>query len=118
MDALIPSPRIFGRTWTAEQLTALGDAYEAVLDYEEHGNARLRLVNYARLVDYEAIQAIIVSVFGSIAGRYWTASGLRLAQLALSFPHLITELQRELLLSPLLAAEALDTPSTTGAIAA
>lgn len=102
-----PADRILGRPWTPEQLHALAEKDRQVQRHVEYARARMALAAHAPFIDAAGVRAMVTRTLRTTAGTYWIIAALHLAQLALACPHLLTPLQRDLLLAPLEAAEAL-----------
>lgn len=107
METILISNRISGRAWTPEQLHALAEADRKAQRHVEHMAARVALANHSHLVDVRKLGTLVADCLGTSAGTYWMAAALHLAQLAIAFPQLLTDVQRALLLAPLEAAERL-----------
>ncbi|RAX45288.1 hypothetical protein DQ354_11140 [Arthrobacter sp. AQ5-06] len=105
MESILHSRRIVGRTWTPEQLHALAVTDREAQRQVEHRSARIALVDRAHLVDADRIRSIVVESMGGIAGTYYMVAALHLAELAITYPQLLTDTQYNVLLAPLEAAE-------------
>jgi hypothetical protein len=97
--------RIFCRSWSAAQLRAAAEADRNAQRYGAHMSARIALAGSAHLVDPAPIRSMVAACMGGVAGTYYIVAALHLAQLAILLPHLLTDTQYRLLLSPLEAAE-------------
>jgi hypothetical protein len=105
MENTLHSRRIVGRTWTPEQLYVLAATDREAQRHVEHMSARIALVDRAHLVDADRIRSIVVECMGGIAGTYYMVAALHLAELAITYPQLLTDTQYNVLLAPLEAAE-------------
>lgn len=103
--AALPEARIFDQPWTADQLRAVEAAQSYAGEDTQHYPARRALFGYALCVDVKRIRAMVSDVMGGIEGTYYITAALCDAHLAISFPHLLTDYQRDVLLSPLVAGE-------------
>ena len=97
--------RTLDRHWTRGQLQAAADMDRAVQKRPEHMLARMALANEADSLNVETIRGNVARSMGGVAGTYYVVAALHLAYLALAFPNLLTDTQRNLLTAPLKAAE-------------
>ncbi|MBP2215097.1 hypothetical protein [Arthrobacter sp. CAN_C5] len=104
---VVPAERIVGTAWTAEQLRATADCYDTIRSHTLYASTAVRLASRTRLIDTSAARSIVTGVMGGIHGTSWMVAALTTAQLALSFPELLTDEQTALLLAPLAADESL-----------
>jgi hypothetical protein len=104
---IAPAERITGTPWTAAQLRAVAECYETIQSHTLYGGAAVRLASRARLIDRSALTSLVAGTMGGREGTYWMVAAMTTAQLALSFPELLTEAEVSLLLAPLAAGERL-----------
>lgn len=102
-----PAARIFDRTWTADQLGALEPALMEAARNSQHEAGRRAFHRLGLTIDRDRIKTMVNDVLGWY-GTYYTQAALADAHLAISYPELLTDRQRELLLAPLVAAEAIE----------
>lgn len=105
------SARTIDRRWTRGQLQAAADMDRAVQRDPQHMVARMALANHVCSSDLERIRKNVVRSLGGVAGTYYIVAALHLAYLASSFPSLLTDVQQDLLMAPLVAAEKADGPA-------
>jgi hypothetical protein len=105
--AVLPAPQIFDRPWTREQLLGAAEASRESEEHTDYRGAARAMVGRGRSVDLPRIRALVSAVMGGTEGIYYICCSLYGAHLAISFPELFTDRQRQLLLAPLAAAEAL-----------
>lgn len=97
--------RNLDRLWTRSQLHAAAEMDRRVQKHPQHMLARMALADHAASVSLNRIRSSVTLSFGGTAGAYYIVAALHLAYLALSFPQLLTDTQRALLVAPLEAAE-------------
>ncbi len=102
---IVPADRILGTAWTVEQLRAMAECYETIQSHTLYASTAVRLASRTRLIDRPALRSMVTGIMGGIPGTYWMVAALTTAQLALSFPELLTEDQTSLLLAPLADSE-------------
>ncbi|MBP2216960.1 hypothetical protein [Arthrobacter sp. CAN_C5] len=85
----------------------MAECYEVTQSHILFRCAAVRLASRTRRIDSPALRSMVTGIMGGVEGTYWVVAALTMAQLALSFPELLTEAQASLLLAPLVAAESL-----------
>ncbi|MHA7274876.1 hypothetical protein ACX80Z_15800 [Arthrobacter sp. TMT4-20] len=113
----LPAPQIFDRTWSRHQLLAIEAAGESAQENTQHAPARRVLAKYGTCIDRDRIRSMVSQTMGGVEGTYFITAALCHAHLAISFPDLLTDYQRDLLLGPLAAGDAV-MASALGAAAA
>ena len=104
---IVSADRIVGAAWSVEQLRAMAECYEVIQSHTLYSSTAVRLASRTGLIDRSSVSSMVTATMGGIGGTYWMVAALTTAQLALSFPHLLTEEQISLLLTPLTVAESL-----------
>lgn len=101
----LPAARIFDRVWTQDQLRAVESENHYAAQDVQHFPARLALSGHGLSIDGRRIRALVEEVMGGREETYYIVAALCHAHLAISFPDRLTDHQRELLLSPVVASE-------------